>query len=588
MQSSCAIRQRRSPRALAWLGWLCLAFGAAPVSARNVALLVAVGRFASPDVPQLYGTAADIDSMQRSITSRWQFDPKDVVALRDKEATRDRILAEIGALETRSAAGDTVFIYFSGHGTSANDQNNTYDLPYATGAWVPYDFDPDAASRSLIVGRRDLVPRLKRLDDGGRWVVVVSDSCYSGQVVRSLGHTHGHSRYLPLHTRDLGIATVPTAAPTAPSATASSSVTGSATRPEPPPYPYHHVILISGASDSEEGTDISTTPDLQHWPTLDGKFHGAFTDAFLRLLDGELLPNTFSYAQGRDAVSAFLEHRDFPQHPQLLPAIAEDPQDIGSNRFLSAVASLGATAPGAPPPVTPPAQPGTVRVHVESVAPGLRARIEALHGVSIVESDYELSVRQSGQQVQLLGEADDPILSTNEGDPHWLKRIAAQVWLDRALPTGSAQLGLRAETDPGSRGNTFVECESFVFEVRLQRPAYLMVLDLDSHGELTILYPTRASERQIVDSGAPRAIPGSDPRDHIVASPPFGTDTAAVLAFEQRPEFFDQLNSSETFAADSARADALAEALRHVRGAVGVQRIDVHTYAGKPGTRCGL
>ena len=61
--------------------------------------------------------------------------------LRDQDATHARILAEIGALERPQRAGDTVVIYFSGHGTSANDNNNAYDLPYATGAWVPYDLD---------------------------------------------------------------------------------------------------------------------------------------------------------------------------------------------------------------------------------------------------------------------------------------------------------------------------------------------------------------------------------------------------------------------------------------------------------------
>lgn len=563
---------------------LSLALIAAPASARNVALLVAVGRFGSPDVPQLYGTVADIDSMQTSITGRWHFDPKDVVALRDREATRDRILSEITALEQRSAAGDTLFIYFSGHGTSANDQNNAYDLPYATGAWVPYDFDPNAAQRTLIIGRRDLVPRLKRLDESGRWVVVVSDSCYSGQVVRSLGHTHGHSRYLPLHTRDLGIAHVgaPPTAVTQPAA----SVVGA--RPPPPPYPYQHVILISGASDSEEGTDISTEPDLRLWPTLDGQFHGAFTDAFLRLLDGQLLSDTFSYAQGRDAVNSFLERRDFHQHPQLLPAIAEDPQDIGSIQFLGAAAGASATGGAIPVAAASTVANATVRVRLLSTSPVLRARIAALSGVAIVDTDYELTVRQMGAQVQLLGQADDPILSTSASDPNLIKRIAAQAWIERALPAGSNPLGLRAEADPGSRGNTFVECESFVFEVRLQRPAYVMVLDLNSHGQLTVLYPTRASERQIVDSGAPRAIPGSDPKDHIVASAPFGTDLAAVLAFEQRPDFFGQLEGSETFAADSARADSLATGLAHARGAVSVQRIDVHTYPGKKAAACGL
>jgi len=170
---------------------LCLAF-ASVAAARNVALLVAVGQFRDPALKsfELRGPAVDIDSVQQTLTAQWGFAPADVRTLRDSEATHERILAEISALEQRSAKGDTVLIYFSGHGTSANADENSFDLPYATGAWVPYDLDyssPPAAKKSLVVGRRDLVPRLKQLDESGRWVVVVSDSCYSGQVVRSFG-----------------------------------------------------------------------------------------------------------------------------------------------------------------------------------------------------------------------------------------------------------------------------------------------------------------------------------------------------------------------------------------------------------------
>ena len=555
--------------------------------ARNVALLVAVGHFADPVLDknnQLLGTAADIDAMQKALTGRWGFDPNDVRIVRDRDATHDRVLAEISALEQRTASGDTVLIYYSGHGTSANDEDNQFDLPYATGAWIPYDFDPGSLAsqqRSLIIGRRDLVPRLKRLDAGGRWVVVVSDSCFSGQVVRRMGQTHSHTRYLPLPSRrDLGVAH-----------SASPSAAGPSARPPPPPYPYQHVVLLSGASDSETGTDISSQTDLARWPTLDGQFHGAFTDAFLRLLDGQMLPGTFSYAQGREALNSFLEHRDFAQHPQLLPAIAEDPQDIGSNQFLGAthsaaptgVASTGAAPTGAAPPV----RNAAVRVKLEGVSAPLAKTIAALNGVSIVDRDGDLTVRESDKQVQLLAPAGDPIVSTVSNDPKLIQRIAAQVWVNHALPTGTDQLGLRAETDPGSRGNTFVQCESFVFEVRLQKPAYLMLLDLDPSGGLTLLYPTRPSERQIVAAGAARAIPGADPKDHILVTAPFGSDQVTVFAFAQRPEFLADLNGAERFFVGSGRADALARNLAHINGAVSVQQVNVNTYAGNGKDSCG-
>jgi hypothetical protein len=546
-------------------------------AARNVALLVAVGHFADPVLDknnQLLGTVADIDAMQKALTGRWGFDPNDVRIVRDRDATHDRILAEISALEQRTASGDTVLIYYSGHGTSANDEDNLFDLPYATGAWIPYDFDPGSLAsqkRTLIIGRSDLVPRLKRLDTGGRWVVVVSDSCFSGQVVRRMGQTHSHTRYLPLPSRrDLGVAH-----------SASPSSAGPSARPPPPPYPYQHVVLLSGASDSETGTDISSQADLARWPTVDGQFHGAFTDAFLRLLNGQMLPGTFSYAQGREALNSFLEHRDFAQHPQLLPAIAEDPQDIGSHQFL------GTTHAPAPGGAAPPVRNAMVRVKLEGVDASLRAAITALSGVAIVDRDGDLTVRASGQQVQLLAPAGDPIVSTVSNDAKLIQRIAAQVWVNRALPTGSDQLGLRAETDPGSRGNTFVQCESFVFEVRLQKPAYLMLLDLDPQGGLTLLYPTRPSERQIVAPGAPRAIPGADPKDHILVTAPFGSDQVTVFAFEQRPAFLADLNGAERFFVGGGRADALARSLAHINGAVSVQQVNVNTYAGNGKDSCG-
>jgi Caspase domain/Domain of unknown function (DUF4384) len=548
-------------------------FASAYAAARNVALLIAVGNFADRNMEenyQLMGTAADIVGMQKVLTERWKFDPKDVVVIKDKDATHDRVLAELSAIEQRSAAGDTVLVYYSGHGTSDSDEDNQFDLPYATGAWFPYDFNPDDANRTLIVGRRDLVPRLKRLDQGGRWVVVVSDSCFSGQVVRRIGQKHAHTRYIPLRKRDLGVASSG-AAPAA----------ASGPRKPPPPYPYQHVVLLSGASDSETGNDISSS-DLRDHPTFDGQPHGAFTDVLLRLLNGQLMPGTYSYAQARERLSSLLEQEHFAQHPQLLPAIAEDPDDVGSNQFLSA--THGATGSG---PVGEPTKDATVHVRLESVSPALQASIGALKGVSIVGQDAELTVRQTGQQVQLLGPAGDPISSTVASDPKLLDRIAGQAWISRVVPAGSDKLGLRAETDPGSRGNTFVECESFVFEVRLQKPAYLMVLDLDSQGQLTLLFPTRASERQIVPSGKARAIPGSDPKDHIVVTPPFGMDEVSVIAFEQAQDFLAAVNGAEPFSISSPRADSLARGLAHINGAFSVQRVNVNTYPGNPKKSCG-
>jgi len=564
---------------------------ASVATARNVALLVAVGQFRDRQLQseQLLGTQADIESMQQTLVGLWGFRANDVRVLRNKDATHDRILAEISALEQRSSPGDTVLIYFSGHGTSANAENNSFDLPYATGAWVPYDVDVSSlqsAQRTLIVGRRDLVPRLTRLDAGGRLVVVLSDSCYSGQVVREFGQTHSRSRYLKIVARDLGVAARVSSAP--------------APRPPPPPYPYQNVLLLSAASDSEAGADISSPLALQQAPTLDGKYHGAFTDALLRLLDGKLVSGQFSYAQAQVALSGYLEQHHFAQHPQLLPAIAEYLKNVGSQPFLGmranggpsvpaastgAAVGIGGSVGGADAATT---GDGVLHVRLETVTGELRAKVAAVKGVAIVDQGGDLTVRQRGTRVRLLGPAEDPIAESAANDPNLIKRIAAGVWLRRALPAGSGDLGLRAETDPGSRGNTYVQCESFVFEARMEKPAYLMLLDLDSQGGLTVLYPTRATEQRLIAPGKAHAIPSADPRERILVTPPFGTDEVAVLAFERRPAFFDDLNGAQRFDADSSRAVALTRGLASVAGSVSVQRISVKTYPGNGAALCSL
>jgi cellulose biosynthesis protein BcsQ len=114
-----------------------------------------------------------------------------------------------------------------------------------------------------------------------------------------------------------------------------------------------------------------------------------------------------------------------------------------------------------------------------------------------------------------------------------------------------------------------------------------MLLDLDPQGGLTLLYPTRPSERQIVASGAARAIPSADPKDHILVTAPFGSDQVTVFAFEQLPAFLADLNGAERFSVNSGRADALARGLAHLSGAVSVQQVDVNTYAGNGKDTCG-
>jgi hypothetical protein len=351
------------------------------------------------------------------------------------------------------------------------------------------------------------------------------------------------------------------------------------------------VVLLSGASDSEEGQDLSGPDQLAL--TLDNQPHGAFTDAFLRLLKGQLTPGTFNYAEGHQAMYDFLEHRNIQQHPQLLPGIADDSHDLGTMGFLavstsvpgSGIPGLGAAAAasGAQAPVTH----NTLHVRMEGASAVLRSKIAAIPGVAVVDKNGDLVVQQSGETVKLLGPAGDPVTATTASDPNLLKRIAAQAWLVRTVPVvATDKLGLRADTEPASRGNTYVQCENFVFEVKLQKPAFVMLLDLDSEGNLTVLYPASPLERRMLPNGVATAIPGADPKDHILVIPPFGTDLVTVLAFEKQPTFFADLTGAQRFAADSSQADSLSRGLNTMAGAISVHQVSVNTYPASGNVTC--
>ena len=145
------------------------------------------------------------------------------------------------------------------------------------------------SDRRLSAPRRtDLKPRLERLDRGGRHVFVVLDACYSAYASRGLYRSltaapsalNLPTRQVPLRiARSLDLGRFDLGA------------YGTGRMAEPPPYPYRDVLTLSAASAKEAAQDIPSA-ELRHWPTLDNRPHGAFTDALLRSAVGTIMWTT--------------------------------------------------------------------------------------------------------------------------------------------------------------------------------------------------------------------------------------------------------------------------------------------------------
>jgi uncharacterized caspase-like protein len=296
--------------------------------AENHALLIGIGNYKQRT---LEGPAYDVQALSKMLSAHYDFKEQNVRTLVNEEAGKFRILSEMQRLVQIGRPGDRVFIYYSGHGTSRRDELLSLPLPHASGALVPADFKWDSNQSietqmsQLIVGRRDLRPILARLDQD-RQVLVVFDTCFSGNTVRGIGEPKlsAVDRYMPLYSK---------------SVFSEEQHIGSFAENLKPaePYPYQNTFYISASTENETAKDIRT--DLLYlYPTIDGNPHGVLTDSLLRVLGGQTPVDTnndgrWSQIELYKAVRSEVQRR-FRQTPQALPKEGENAAHLQDRTFF--------------------------------------------------------------------------------------------------------------------------------------------------------------------------------------------------------------------------------------------------------------
>lgn len=511
----------------------CLAW-ATPVWAARYAVLVGISDYGSPR-QNLEGAANDARAMSDVLVRRWGVPAGNVQLLLDREATRENILQALRRLQSTTLAGDEVVIFLSGHGTSALDQDAVAALPHGTGAFIPHGIDvstPERAEAGLLIGRRDLLPLLSALDAGGRNLWVISDSCFSGNQARSVafGGSPLPARYLPLPTDRRVISQ---------QQYLRQRLAGYRA---PPPYPYARTAYLASAHEGELARDIPAR-ELQRYPTLSGQPQGAMTDALLRVLEGRL-PADFdgdgqlSLSEVHRAVSDFMASRAYGHSPQRLPSVREDSRDLGQRPVLGtrgvAVAGVAGSAPAALS-VRLPRQPDALAqaaVGIEGVQPTDRDDADIV--VAPAKSAGQVQVLRSGELLSEMAASDTAALRAKLLQLSWTHRIRQQ-----ALRHQRGELAL--EIVPGELGGTFVIGQHLHFVARPVAASWLVLLNADSRGRVSVLYPYVRHELQPLAAGQAHAIPGSGPQQQIRVQEPAGMDMQLAFAFESRPEGLERL-----------------------------------------------
>lgn len=146
----------------------------ATASNRNLALIVGVTSYEQLDLPEVKNAENDAKAIAQELKAQG-FQTTTVVGQDATKSKLDESLAAFQAECKKLSPDDTVVIFFSGHGASASDTEQS--VPERTTYFYPVDADPDKPNTAL-----NLTEYFERLSEGKQKNLVFWDSHKSGKV----------------------------------------------------------------------------------------------------------------------------------------------------------------------------------------------------------------------------------------------------------------------------------------------------------------------------------------------------------------------------------------------------------------------
>lgn len=140
------------------------------------AVVVGVEKYRQEGIPAVNYASRDAQAVYAHLTQAMGFDPKNVVALTDGQATKTDFDKHFGKwLKNRVDVKSRVFVYYAGHGAP--------NPATGEGFLMPYEADPAYLEETAYPVAK-LYAELAKLP--AKDVTVVLDACFSGQGQRSL------------------------------------------------------------------------------------------------------------------------------------------------------------------------------------------------------------------------------------------------------------------------------------------------------------------------------------------------------------------------------------------------------------------
>jgi len=146
----------------------------ADLSSRVTVIAIGVNKYQDHNLRNLYGTHKDIDKLKNILTKNKKtalYNPKQYIELRDPDSKEFRNKINDFVL-SRSADGDILILYFSGHGVAVGRD----DFGFCTTDTIIHPLSGMALPLSVV----KFSEILQSLNSAGVVPIIIIDACYSG------------------------------------------------------------------------------------------------------------------------------------------------------------------------------------------------------------------------------------------------------------------------------------------------------------------------------------------------------------------------------------------------------------------------
>lgn len=142
------------------------------LTGKNYILGIGIDRY--KDWPPLSNPVNDVKQFVKILNEQYQFkdDPDYQTTLFDEKATRQNIFDTLRKYIREIRAGDSLIIYFAGHGF--------FDKELEHGYWVPYESEKKREKTSNYISNDEIIRFINQIKS--KHTFLIADSCFSGSL----------------------------------------------------------------------------------------------------------------------------------------------------------------------------------------------------------------------------------------------------------------------------------------------------------------------------------------------------------------------------------------------------------------------